>query len=144
MGGLAEAEIDLRDDKAFPRRGARFLLGASGYPAIWDSEGFAQGYLTASGYWNRISNLVVLTEQELPVPGCGGGTVQCIQYANVTTPMTALGAEAELRWQAGRWAARGNPTRPSCGRPSRRCVPSAPAPPGTNTAPTANTWSAWP
>jgi hypothetical protein len=51
LGGLAEAEIDLRDSEPFPRRGARFVLGAAGYPTFWDSEGFAESYLTASGYW---------------------------------------------------------------------------------------------
>jgi outer membrane protein assembly factor BamA len=50
LGALAEAEIDLRDVDAFPRDGVRLQLGGSAYPAIWDSEGFGQGFVTASGY----------------------------------------------------------------------------------------------
>jgi hypothetical protein len=51
VGGQAEAELDLRDSKAYPRMGARFTLGASAYPNLWDSEGFAMGQAAASGYW---------------------------------------------------------------------------------------------
>ena len=50
VGGLLEAEIDVRDSEEYPRRGARFLLDAAGYPAVWHSEGFAKGTLTASTY----------------------------------------------------------------------------------------------
>ncbi|MBW3629583.1 MAG: BamA/TamA family outer membrane protein [Gemmatimonadetes bacterium] len=51
VGGLAEAEVDLRDNAAFPRNGARLAFGASAYPAMWDSEGFASSHATGSGYW---------------------------------------------------------------------------------------------
>jgi outer membrane protein assembly factor BamA len=51
VGGLAEAEVDLRDSQPFPRRGARITVGASAYPEIWDSEGFASARAVASSYW---------------------------------------------------------------------------------------------
>jgi len=62
--------------------------------------------ITASGYWNRITDLVVLTERadNPPLCGAGGAPVQCLQYQNHAEPLQALGAEGELEWQAGRFA----------------------------------------
>lgn len=58
---------------------------------------------TVGGYFNLINQLVVLREEAEDPPLCGGGTVQCYSYANSTAPLTAAGAEAQLRWQPGRF-----------------------------------------
>ncbi len=60
---------------------------------------------TASVYYNFIDRLISLDAENAPVPLCGsaGSPVQCDVYHNVTGRLTALGAEAELRWQPGRY-----------------------------------------
>jgi outer membrane receptor protein involved in Fe transport len=61
--------------------------------------------ITVAGYHNRISNLVTLETDDLPVPQCGNplGTVQCIVYRNSSEETLAWGAEAGLHWQPGRF-----------------------------------------
>jgi outer membrane receptor protein involved in Fe transport len=61
--------------------------------------------LTLAGYHNRISNLVTLETDELPVPRCGNplGTTQCIVFRNSSEETLAWGAEAGLHWQPGRF-----------------------------------------
>jgi outer membrane receptor protein involved in Fe transport len=61
--------------------------------------------LTVAGYHNRISNLVTLETDELPVPRCGSplGTEQCIVFQNSPEETLAWGAEAGLHWQPGRY-----------------------------------------
>jgi outer membrane receptor protein involved in Fe transport len=61
--------------------------------------------ITVAGYHNRISNLVTLETDELPVPQCGTplGTEQCIVYRNSSEETLAWGAEAGLHWQPGRY-----------------------------------------
>ena len=61
--------------------------------------------ITVAGYHNRISNLVTLETDELPVPLCGTplGTEQCIVYRNSSEETLAWGAEAGLHWQPGRY-----------------------------------------
>lgn len=61
--------------------------------------------LTVAGYHNRISNLVTLEPEDVPVPQCGNplGTVQCIVYRNSSEETLAWGAEAGLHWQPGRF-----------------------------------------
>ncbi|MFZ5442655.1 MAG: TonB-dependent receptor domain-containing protein [Myxococcota bacterium] len=58
---------------------------------------------TVGAYFNLINQLVVLREESEDPPLCGGGAVQCYSYANSTAPLTATGAEAQLRWQPGRF-----------------------------------------
>lgn len=62
--------------------------------------------VTLSGYWSRIENLIYLNQRQDMPPQCGapGAEVQCLQYANDQTPRQAFGGEAEVRWQAGRFA----------------------------------------
>ncbi|MDQ3265907.1 MAG: TonB-dependent receptor [Myxococcota bacterium] len=63
--------------------------------------------LTAAGYWNRISGLVLLTEDQAAVPQCGADPLapeQCLRFGNSPSLLQALGGEAELHWQAGRQA----------------------------------------
>ncbi len=57
---------------------------------------------TLGGYYNLIDRLVVLTEENETPPGCADGT-QCFVYTNASRGLTALGAEAQLRWQPGRF-----------------------------------------
>lgn len=61
--------------------------------------------LTVAGYHNRISNLVTLATDALPVPQCGTplGTQQCLAFANSATETLAWGAEAGVHWQPGRF-----------------------------------------
>ncbi|WP_224247551.1 TonB-dependent receptor domain-containing protein [Hyalangium gracile] len=61
--------------------------------------------LTVAGYHNRISNLVTLATDELPVPRCGDpvGTAQCFIFQNSGTETLAWGAEAGVHWQPGRF-----------------------------------------
>jgi len=58
---------------------------------------------TVGGYFNLINQLVVLREEAEDPPLCGGGQVQCYSFSNSTQPLTALGAEAQVRWQPGRF-----------------------------------------
>ncbi|MBL8921995.1 MAG: PEGA domain-containing protein [Myxococcaceae bacterium] len=55
------------------------------------------------GYYNLIDRLVVLNQEESDPPACAGGARQCFVYSNTTRGLTALGAEAQLRWQPGRF-----------------------------------------
>jgi outer membrane receptor for ferrienterochelin and colicins len=59
--------------------------------------------LTASGYHNRISRLIVL-ERDGGEAQCGSpsGSEACLAFANSHGLLRAFGAEAEVRWQAGR------------------------------------------
>jgi hypothetical protein len=51
VGARAEAELDRRDDGAFPRSGWRMRAGASAYPALWDAAGaFGEAHAAASAY----------------------------------------------------------------------------------------------
>jgi outer membrane receptor protein involved in Fe transport len=61
--------------------------------------------LTAAGYHNRISKLVTLEADTLPVPRCGNppGTMQCIVFRNSAEETLAWGAEAGLHWQPSRY-----------------------------------------
>jgi outer membrane receptor protein involved in Fe transport len=61
--------------------------------------------LTFAGYHNRISNLVTLETDALPVPQCGIplGTEQCFVFKNSTNETLAWGAEAGVHWQPGRF-----------------------------------------
>jgi outer membrane receptor for ferrienterochelin and colicins len=60
--------------------------------------------LTVAGYHNRISNLIVLEEQE-GEPQCGAplGTEPCVIFGNRPGETLAWGAEAGLHWQPGRF-----------------------------------------
>ncbi|QRN96443.1 TonB-dependent receptor [Archangium violaceum] len=60
--------------------------------------------LTVAAYDNRISNLVVLETEDGPAR-CGNplGTEECIIFQNRPGEIRALGAEASLRWQPGRY-----------------------------------------
>ncbi|MEW6431435.1 MAG: TonB-dependent receptor [Myxococcota bacterium] len=60
---------------------------------------------TVGGYYNLIDRLIVLEEDAVDPPRCGtaGEPVQCVAYGNTTGRLTAGGAEAELRWQPGRF-----------------------------------------
>ncbi len=60
---------------------------------------------TIGGYFNLIDQLVVLAEEMEPTPLCGnGGTpTQCVVYTNSGGRLMAGGAEAQLRWQPGRF-----------------------------------------
>ena len=62
---------------------------------------------TVGGYFNLIDRLVVTDPPEnAPVALCGVDQpmpVQCIVYHNQPGTLTALGAEAQLRWQPGRF-----------------------------------------
>lgn len=57
---------------------------------------------TVGGYYNLIDRLVVLREDTSVPPSCSNAT-QCYQFGNATSGLTALGAEAQLRWQPGRF-----------------------------------------
>ncbi len=60
--------------------------------------------LTASGFYNLINQLIVTGT--LPgTPTCGGARapINCEQYQNSTKQISALGAEAQVRWQPGRY-----------------------------------------
>ncbi len=61
--------------------------------------------VTVGGYFNLINQLVVLREESTDPPSCGAplGTVQCYSYSNSQQALTATGAEAQLRWQPGRF-----------------------------------------
>ncbi|RKH10860.1 TonB-dependent receptor [Corallococcus sp. CA047B] len=61
--------------------------------------------VTVAGYHNRISQLITLTTESAPTPGCGpeGAPSQCLVYANSSGETMAWGAEAGLHWQPGRW-----------------------------------------
>jgi outer membrane receptor protein involved in Fe transport len=61
--------------------------------------------VTAGGYFNLIDQLVVLNEDALEVPLCGPpeAPVQCVVYSNSPGTLYAGGAEAQLRWQPGRY-----------------------------------------
>jgi outer membrane receptor for ferrienterochelin and colicins len=60
--------------------------------------------VTVAGYFNRISQLVVLQTQEGP-PACGmpQGSTACATFANRPGQMRAVGVEAGLHWQPGRY-----------------------------------------
>jgi outer membrane receptor for ferrienterochelin and colicin len=60
--------------------------------------------LTFAGYHNRISNLVVLEDEDGPAL-CGNplGTAQCLVFQNRPGEILAWGAEAGLHWQPGRY-----------------------------------------
>ena len=61
-------------------------------------------HLTVAAYHNRISNLVVLGQEAGPAQcGSPGAQVACLQYQNSKRTLFATGAEAELRWQPGRF-----------------------------------------
>ncbi len=61
--------------------------------------------ISVAGYYNLINQLIVLNKEALPTPACGIpiGTVQCDQFQTSGAQVTALGAEAEIRWQPGRF-----------------------------------------
>jgi len=60
---------------------------------------------TVGAYYNLIDRLVELKNQTLDVPACGteSNPVQCLVYGNSARRLWAVGAEAELRWQPGRF-----------------------------------------
>lgn len=60
---------------------------------------------TVGGYFNLIDRLIVLAEDDVMPERCGspGEPVQCVYYTNTASQLTAGGAEAELRWQPGRF-----------------------------------------
>lgn len=62
--------------------------------------------LTVAGYHNRITRLIALADEQAATPECGEprGTLQCVVFQNTPTLVRAFGAEAELRWQPGRFA----------------------------------------
>jgi outer membrane receptor for ferrienterochelin and colicins len=57
---------------------------------------------TLGGYYNLIDRLVLLREEAKTPPACGND-MQCFVYTNASAGLTALGAEAQLRWQPGRF-----------------------------------------
>jgi outer membrane receptor protein involved in Fe transport len=61
--------------------------------------------VTAGGYFNLIDQLVVLSEDAFEQPLCGGAAdpVQCVVYSNSPGTLYAGGAEAQIRWQPGRF-----------------------------------------
>jgi outer membrane receptor protein involved in Fe transport len=61
--------------------------------------------LTLGGYYNLIDRLIVLAEDNVDPARCGTPTepVQCVAYGNTSERTTAGGAEAEVRWQPGRF-----------------------------------------
>src|SRR5690606_6843794 len=51
VGGVAEAEIERRDRRSFPRRGALLRARASAYPGLWDADGaFGAAAVEGRGY----------------------------------------------------------------------------------------------
>jgi outer membrane receptor for ferrienterochelin and colicin len=62
--------------------------------------------LTVAAYYNRIQQLVMLASETSSVPGCGAPREPkpCVVFQNAQDALRALGAEAGLRWQAGRYA----------------------------------------
>ena len=60
--------------------------------------------LTASGFYNLINNLVVTNTDPGP-PQCGSSSapIGCERYGNSPNQISALGAEAQVRWQPGRF-----------------------------------------
>lgn len=60
---------------------------------------------TVGGYFNLVDQLVVLSEDQLETPRCGGADapVQCFVFSNSPDRLFAGGAEAQLRWQPGRF-----------------------------------------
>jgi len=62
--------------------------------------------VTLAGYYNRIHELVMLAPDGGSQPECGAPREPkpCVVFQNAQQALRALGAEAELRWQAGRYA----------------------------------------
>ena len=60
--------------------------------------------LTASAFYNLINNLIVTTT-DTGVPQCGSSSapIGCERYGNSPNQISALGAEAQVRWQPGRF-----------------------------------------
>ena len=60
--------------------------------------------VTVAGYYNLINRLIVSTA-DTDTKDCGSRTnpVYCDHYANVSDPVSAIGAEAQIRWQPGRF-----------------------------------------
>ncbi len=60
--------------------------------------------LTGGAYYNLISGLVELdTATTGPLCGTPEAQAYCLVFSNSLKPVTALGAEAQLRWQPGRF-----------------------------------------
>jgi outer membrane receptor for ferrienterochelin and colicin len=61
--------------------------------------------ITVGGYYNLIERLIVLEQENAMPERCGTPSepVQCVVYTNTSGRTTAGGAEAELRWQPGRF-----------------------------------------
>jgi outer membrane receptor for ferrienterochelin and colicin len=62
--------------------------------------------LTIAAYQNRIHELMLLTTDQASVKLCGplSNSSSCLAFQNVPDLLRAVGAEAELRWQAGRFS----------------------------------------
>ena len=61
--------------------------------------------VTVGGYYNLIDQLVVLNLDSFETPQCGTAELptQCYVFSNSAARLTAGGAEAQLRWQPGRF-----------------------------------------
>jgi len=62
--------------------------------------------VTVAGYFNRISNLMVLLPNEDPeAPRCGTASARtpCLAFQNAPGLVQSVGAEAEVHWQPGRF-----------------------------------------
>lgn len=61
--------------------------------------------VTVGGYYNLIDRLIVLETDTDAAPRCGTATepLQCVVYGNTSGRLTAAGAEAQVRWQPGRF-----------------------------------------
>jgi outer membrane receptor for ferrienterochelin and colicins len=62
--------------------------------------------VTLAGYYNRIRQLVMLVPDAGSFSACGAPREPkpCVVFQNAQEALRALGAEAELRWQAGQYA----------------------------------------
>ncbi len=58
---------------------------------------------SVGGYYNIIRNLVVLEEETVDPPACAGGSIQCVSFKNSPGVLNAVGAEAQVHWQPGRF-----------------------------------------
>ena len=60
--------------------------------------------VSVAGYYNLIDKLVVLGSQDV-TPPCmdSNGPTQCLVFTNSAQRISALGAEAQVRWQPGRY-----------------------------------------
>ena len=60
--------------------------------------------LTAAGFYNLINQLIITSPEPGPMScGAAGSRISCGRYGNSSKQISALGAEAQVRWQPGRY-----------------------------------------